>query len=162
MVVGGVEEAAGRIGEARQDAIHQGAGGLEPALVEGRLVQRQQAVGEIRVVLEHAGADRPAVLPRAAERPIRPEQAIHDRGRRASGRARVRRRGVWIDGRQGGRGVGQGGDGQAVPGRQRLAVTGRLRPRRAPLEEPAPVAAQPRPDLGLGQAVALGQLRHRG
>ena len=66
---------------------------------------------------------------------------------------------VWIDGRQGGRGVGQGGDGQAVPGRQRLAVTGRLRPRRAPLQEPAPIADQPRPDVGLGEALALGQLR---
>ena len=95
MVVGRVEEAAGRIGEAVEDAVHQGARGREPALVEGRLVQRQQAVGEIGVVLEDAVADRPAVLPRAAERAVRRRAAR--RGSSSAARlaaAAVRRRRV--------------------------------------------------------------------
>ena len=69
MVVGRVEEAAGRVGEAREDPVHQRPGGREPALVERRLVEREQAVGEVRVVLEDARADRPAVLPRPPSEP---------------------------------------------------------------------------------------------
>ena len=63
MVVGRVEEPAVRIGEALEDRVHQRARRREPALVEGRLVQGQEPVGQAGVVLEDALAGRPAVLP---------------------------------------------------------------------------------------------------
>ena len=63
VVVGCVEEPAGGIGEPSQHAVHQVSGHREPALLEGRLVERKQAVGEVRVVLEDALTDRPTVLP---------------------------------------------------------------------------------------------------
>ena len=136
--------------EARQDAIHQGAGGREPALVEGRLVQRQQAVGEMRVVLEDAGADRPAVLPRPAERPVRPEQPIHDRGRRASGRARVRR-GRRRDRRPTGR----------SRRRRRRRWPGRSRPPAPCRRGPAAAASRAAPGAGSGRGPAAPGRRPR-
>ena len=86
MVVGRVEEAAGRIGEVVEDRVGQPAGGDEPALVERRLVEREQAVGEVGVVLEDALAGRPAVLPRPTEAAVGPAEAGEDLvGRRRRG-----------------------------------------------------------------------------
>src|SRR6185503_9204613 len=54
VVVGGVEEAAGRVREVVEDRVGQLPCGDEPAVVERRLVEREQALGEVRVVLENA------------------------------------------------------------------------------------------------------------
>ena len=70
VVVGRVEEAAGRVGEPLEDPVREARARREPALVERRLVQRQQALGEVGVVLEHALPDRTAVLPRSAQRAV--------------------------------------------------------------------------------------------
>ena len=129
-----------RIRSARPRAID------EPALVERRLVQRQQALGEVGVVLEHALPDRPTVLPRPPQRRRRGvEQAAAD-----GPAARDRRGRVALLPEQPTR-LGEGRDGQPVPGRERLVVAGRLRPRRPARQQPR---ARPR-------RVAASPERHR-
>src|SRR5207249_10465392 len=54
VVVRGVEEPALRVREMEQDLLGEVAGGREPAWVEGRLVEREEALGDVRVVLEVA------------------------------------------------------------------------------------------------------------
>ena len=51
-IVRRVVEPARRVGEVLEDDVHQGDRSPEPALFERRLVQRKQAVGEVRIVLE--------------------------------------------------------------------------------------------------------------
>ena len=71
-----------------QDLVGEVARGHEPALVERGLVQREQSVGEVRVVLEHAGMHAPG----------RPSTTVCSRPSAiatcaaAAGRLRVRRR----------------------------------------------------------------------
>ena len=134
VVVGRVEEPAGRIGEPIQDPVGQPPGEDEPALVEGRLVQGQQPVGEMAVVLEHALPDRPAVLPRPPERAVLGEQAGGDRLRGAHGGLGVARL------VEESAGLGQRRDGQPVPGGQGLVVARGLGPGRAAGEQPRPSA----------------------
>ncbi len=90
VVVGGVEEPAGRIGEPRQDPIHQRARRREPALVERRLVQREQAVGEVA----RSPPARPARSPGrpstiATSAPSGAEQPADDRLGRLHGRGPI-------------------------------------------------------------------------
>ena len=89
VVARGVEEATRRVGEPFQDPVGEPARDREPALIERGLVQRQQTLGEVRVVLEHPGTDRATILPRPLERPIGSEQPVHDRRRRPDRRGRV-------------------------------------------------------------------------
>jgi len=79
VVVGRVEEAAGGVGEVDQDRLAELASGDEPALVERRLVEREQALPEIGVVLEDALADSPGVLPRAPKPAIGRSETCEDR-----------------------------------------------------------------------------------
>ena len=147
-----VEEAAGRVGEALEDGVSQAAGEREPAGVEGRFVQGEEAFGEVGVVLEHAGPDRSTVLPGSLE----VERA--EGGCRGRGRARCRCRGRRTSGQEpaddraggafgGGRvvgsveeaaGLGERGDRQAVPGGQGLVIAGGLGPRSPTLQQPCP------------------------
>ena len=66
-VVGGVEEAAIGGLEVLEDGIGQLLGGLEEALLEGGLVEREQALGEVGVVLEGAAVLGHPVLPGAQQ-----------------------------------------------------------------------------------------------
>ena len=133
MVVGRVEEAAGRIGEMVEDRVGEVAGGDEPALVERRLVQREQPVGEVGVVLEDALAAGPAVLPRPTEPAVGADAA-----RRGSGRPprSPRRHVARLVERP--TGLGERRDRQPVPGGQRLVVAGRLGTRLTAGEQPRP------------------------
>ena len=54
-VVGGVEEPTVAVAEVRQRDVEQLAGRRQPARVGGRLVQDQQPVGQVAVVVGHAG-----------------------------------------------------------------------------------------------------------
>ena len=111
------------------------------------------------VVLEHATADGAPVLPRPAERTVGPEEAVDDRAgcpfrgvQVARGPRRVRRR-------EGRSRIGERRDREPVPGRQRLAVTGRLWPLAAAGEEQRPGLGQPRRDLGRRDPERNGKVR---
>ena len=81
-VVGGVEEAAAGVLEAGQHDVDQLPRGDEPALVEGRSVEREEPVGQMRVVLQDAGVLRPPVLPRSQQAAVRRAQLAQDEVRR--------------------------------------------------------------------------------
>ena len=135
MVVRRIEEATGRIRESLQDPLGEAHGRREPAFVERRLVQREQAIGEVRVVLEDAVAARPAVLPRPTERAVGAQQPADDRLGRAG-----RRRDV-VRPRECPTRLREGRDGQPVPGRERLVVAGGLGPLESPSQQSAARAA---------------------
>src|SRR5262249_22324532 len=106
--------------------------GAEPALVKRRLVEREQAVRQVRVVLEHALPARSAVLPRPAQPAVRPAESGEQLVGRYDGGIEVVRLRARTPA------VGERADREAVPRRERLVVPRRLRPGAAALEEPSP------------------------
>ena len=96
VVVGGVEEPGGRVCEALQHGVHELTGRDEPAVLEGGLVQREQAVGEVAVVLEHAVARCAAVLPGSLQPPARSAEAVEDGVRGLDGDRAIGPRGLAI------------------------------------------------------------------
>src|SRR5579884_3664238 len=105
----------------------------EPARLAGGDVQLVQAVGDVRVVVEVAGALGLAAAPGAVQpAPVgaqRPEQEGRQPGRHLEpvGPPELPSR------------LGEGGEQQAVPGGDRLVVPARLRPPGARLEQPLPL-----------------------
>src|SRR5207244_13144372 len=92
----------------------------------------EQAIGEVRVVLEDAGLRRAAVLPGAPESAVR-----RPKGREQRVRSDDRRSAVGLAVRPGyAARVRQRRDRQPVPGGQRLVVTRGLRPPSADIKEP--------------------------
>src|SRR4029078_7827583 len=127
------EESTGRVREPFEDHVGELAGEREPALVERRLVQGEQAVGEIGAVLEQHFAARSAVFPRPTEPPVRATKTGEDRLRGGDGghlMALGRGRG------QEPRGVGQRGNRESIPCGECLVVAGWLRTCRPSLEQP--------------------------
>ena len=145
VVVGGGEETAPLgIPEAGDRRTGEIAGLLEPAPLEGRLVQRQQRLEQEGVVLQVCVELRLAVLVGAQEAAFGVAQgAQHELGA-AARRVKV------VLASQHRAGLGQGGDHQRVPGGEALVVEARPDPLRARLAEgPA----------GLGEALGLGRRR---
>ena len=165
MVQCGIEEPAVRIGKTIQDLIGQPARRHEPALLVPGFVQGEEPVCEQRVVLEHALAARAAILPRPSELAGRGLQAQGDR--RGGGRRRLeialRRRAIVVVTEQ----VEQPRAGrqcpnrEAVPGGQRLVITGRLCADPTSGEERRPSFGQPRSNGCFREAVLLGHLTVR-
>ena len=148
-VVGGVVEAAVRPSAKRASTTSSSSpAAREPARLAGGLVQREQPLGQVGVVLQHAGrlADHAVARgPGAAGR--RPGAALEQDGRRAAAAAATQRRLV----RAAPPGLGQRRDGQPVPGGDHLVVAGRLRPPRPGGEQPAP-ARRPTAPASSGSA----------
>jgi len=67
VVIRCVVKAAIRRDEAGQDRVGEASCGREPPLVERGLVQGEQAIGEMRVILEDSRARGPTVFPGAAQ-----------------------------------------------------------------------------------------------
>jgi len=65
-VVGGVVEAALSVAEPLEHDAQQVRGDVEPAGVAGDLVQGEQALGEVGVVLQHAGVSAGRAVPAGA------------------------------------------------------------------------------------------------
>ena len=147
MDVARVEEAAGRIAEPDEDRVGQAAGGHEPALLEGRRVEREQAVGEAGMVLEDPVGRGPAVLPAPPQQAVRPAEPGQEQlGRRDRQAAQLRGLSRVLGRRRSHRGrrrVGERRDGQAVPARQHLVVASRLRAAVATLGQDRPALGEP-------------------
>ncbi len=123
-VVGGIEPPARLIGvgEVFERDVQQPGGRVQPPRIAGDLVQREQAGGQRRVILEDRGAVADLPTEAGAAQP-----AVHDvkveHGVRAL-RCGVEQLGVTE--RDGG--LGERGDGPAVPRRDHLVVAAWLRP----------------------------------
>ena len=145
----GVEEAAGRVGEPREDRVRQLPGGDEPALVERRLVQREQAVGEKGVVLEDARPPTPGRPSRSGRAGRRAAGGARGAARRRPSRAAIAARSLAVRPRAGrlerAIGVGKRRDREPVPARERLVVAGRLRRVARRLEQRPRAVASRRP-----------------
>ena len=109
--IGGGEEAAALgVAEAGDHGLGEGLGLLEPALLEGRFVKRQQRLEQEGVVLQVGVEMGPAVLVGAQQAPVGVAQgAEHELGA-AAGRLEV------VLAPEHRAGLGQGGDRQRVPG----------------------------------------------
>ncbi|SHW53988.1 Uncharacterised protein [Mycobacteroides abscessus subsp. abscessus] len=125
-IVRGVEPAATAVGvgEVRQRGVEQAVGCVEPGLLAGHLMQRQQACRQRRVVLQDPGA----VADDAAE--AGPAQPAVDQMQiqQPAGATRCRVEEFTLaecDGR-----LRQRRDGEAVPRGDDLVVASRLRPQR--------------------------------
>ena len=148
LVVGrGLEEAAPlRVGETLDHGVRQGPGLGEPAGLERGLVERQQRFEQERVVLQVGVQLGLSVLVGAQQAPLPVAQLAQDEVRRIAGRVQEARL------FQGRAGLGQGGDGQRVPGGQALVVQPGPDALSPGLVEPAADAGQVR-----GLLVAAGE-----
>ena len=103
---------------------------LEPAQLAGRDVQLEQAVRDVRVVVEVARSARAPVAAAAPQAAVlageRAEQELAEAARRVDP----------VGPLEPPAGLGERGEREPVPGRDRLVVAQRLRPLLALLEEP--------------------------
>ena len=150
VVRGGEEAAALLVSEALDHRLGGLAGGVEPAHLQGRLVQPQHRLDQEGVVLEVGVEPAFAVLPGA-------EQAARVVAHRLVDEAGAAAGGVdEVLAPERGAGVGEGGDHQRVPGAQPLVVESGAHPLLAPCHQRcagpgrAPGAARP------GRASARG------
>ena len=150
VVLGGGEEAAALgVGEAGDHRIGRLAGGVEPAHLEGRLVERQQRLEQVGVVLEVGVQLRLAVLPAAQQPAVGVAHLVeHELGRGARGVEVV----VAAEHRAG---VGERRDHQRVPGGEPLVVEPGPDPLRARLVERRPGLVEP---LGRRRVPAADQV----
>ena len=136
VIVGRIEEPTDRITKVVKDRVSQRTRGSEVVLLERGFVQRDQSIGKVGVVLEHARLKRPSILPRAAQAAFAIAHAVKQQVGRACAQLRPARLAK-------GRGrVGERGDHQAVPAGQDLVVARRLRPALARLEQRPTSASQ--------------------
>ena len=102
---------------------------LEPAQLPGREVQLVEAVGNVRVILEHARVLRLARAPAAVEPPLlrreRPEEELGD----PAGGLEV------VDAFEPAAGFGERGEREAVPGCDRLVIAQRFLPELTLIEQ---------------------------
>ena len=140
VVVRGREEAAVLgVAEVLDHRVGGLARGVEPALVEGRLVERQQRLDQVGVVLEVGVELRLAVLVAAKQAAVLVAQLGPDELGARDGRVEV------VAARQHRAGLGKRGDHQRVPRRQALVVAARPdAPRAEAVERAAHVLVPPR------------------
>ena len=122
VVRGGEEAAALRVGEELDHLVRGLARGVEPADVEGRLIEREEGLGQVRVVLEVSGQVGAPVLVRAKEpAAVVPQVPPNELGARNCGVE------VLVAGNRG-TGLRQGADHERVPRAQPLVVLSGPRP----------------------------------
>ncbi len=153
-VVGGVEERAVLGGEVHEHGVQEEARELHPDALPGDRGERDETLGDVRVVLQDTGVGARDAVPRGAVQPCLPVHVDTDEqvGGVRGGLDQVRAVEV-------GAGLGEGRDGQAVPGGDDLVVPAGARPG-------VPGRAQPlldaRDPLGVHQVVGVGELQDGG
>ena len=127
VVRGGEEAATLLVGEALDHRLGGLAGGVEPAHLEGRLVEAQQRLDQEGVVLEVGVEPALAVLPGAEQAARVVAHRLEDEAGAAAGGVEE------VLAAERGAGVGERGDHQRVPGAEPLVVEAGAHPLLAPL-----------------------------
>jgi AcrR family transcriptional regulator len=152
-VVGGVVQRAVGCAEVLQHAVQQQPGEVQPDALAGGGGEREEALGDIAVVLQHARVGARGAVPGSPQQPaagveVDAHQQVGgvDRGLHQVGPVEV------------GAGLGERGDGQAVPRGDHLVVPARAGPTRPGGQQPVPHGGDP---IGVHHAVALPELEDR-
>ncbi len=144
VVRGGEEAATLLVGEALDHRLGGLAGGVEPAHLEGRLVQPQHRLDQEGVVLEVGVEPAFAVLPGAEQAARVVVHRLVDEAGATAGRVDE------VLATERGARVGEGGDHQRVPGAQPLVVESGAHPLLAPREQHPPGLVEPGGRFGPG------------